>query len=66
MRSGPSGEDAGASGVLSEICRLGLAGHYDTPQRLGVSTRKGTLLTQALVLLLSDSASPLLTLTLTQ
>lgn len=62
MRCGPSGEDAGALGVLSEICRLSLASHYNTSQRGRASKSDGTLLTQALVLLLLDSASPFLTL----
>ena len=31
VRSGPSGEDAGVLGVLSEIFRLSLASHYNAP-----------------------------------
>lgn len=62
---GPSGEDAGASGVLSEMCRPGQAGHYQClSETWEFSTRRDTA-HQALVLL-SDSVSPLLTLTVTQ
>lgn len=56
----------GRPGVLSDICRLGLAGRSQhLSEALEFSTREDTLLTQALVLP-SDSASPLLTLTVTQ
>lgn len=55
-----------APGVLSDICGLGLAGGYQPlSEALEFSTRENTLLTQALVLP-SDSASPLLTLTVTR
>lgn len=65
MRWSPWG-DCAAPVVLSEICRLGLAGHYQhLSEALEFSMREDTWLTQALVLL-SDSAPPLLTLTVTR
>lgn len=48
----PRQEDTAVSNVLSEICRPGLAGHYQYPSRDSEILHEGdTLLTQALALL---------------